>query len=119
MRFVWIFLLVVSSSGCHSWRLASAGPREVIEQQEPNVVRVTSPEGRVTLAGPRIEGDSITGTLPGPRRVVAAIPVDRVRTIEVRALDANKTVPALIGIPFLVFAMPGILYLACCAGGAP
>ena len=83
------------------------------------MVRVTSPDGSVTLVEPRIVGDSITGTRTGPRRVVTTVPIDQVRTIEIAELDANKTVPALIGIPFLVFAVPGILMLACCMDGAP
>jgi len=119
MRFVWVCLVMVSSTGCYSWHVASALPREIIEQREPTLVRVTSPDGSVTLRDPRMVGDSITGTLPGPRRMVTAVPVDQVRTIEVGQLDANKTVPVLIGIPFLVLALPGILYLACCADGAP
>jgi len=117
-RYVWIPLVVVSSSGCYSWQLQSVSAREVIEQQEPELVRVTGPDGRVTMHEPRVSGDSISGRL---RRQGSetSVPLDEVRRIEVRALDEASTVGAVIAVPFLIYAVPAILYISCCLDGAP
>jgi hypothetical protein len=119
MRWAWILILVVSSAGCYNWRLESAAPTEVIERLEPDVVRVTGPDGSVTLVEPRISGDSIAGTRPGPRRRIESVPLDRVRTIEVGRSQPARTAAAVIAIPFAAYFMTAITYVACCLDGAP
>jgi hypothetical protein len=118
MRWAWILVLVVSSAGCYSWRLEPAAPRQVVEGLEPDVVRVTGPDGSVTLVEPRISGDSIAGTLPGPRRRPESVPLDRVRTIEVVQRHPGRTA-AVIAIPFAASFASAIAFIACCLDGAP
>lgn len=119
MRWAWILVLVVSSTGCYNWRLESATPREVVEGRAPDVVRVTGPDGSVTLFEPRISGDSIAGTRPGPRRRPESVPLDRVRTIEVSEGHSARTAAAVIALPFAAYFVTAITYVACCLDGAP
>jgi hypothetical protein len=119
MRWAWILVLVISSAGCYNWRLESAAPREVVEEGQPDLVRVTGPDGSVTLVEPRVAGDSIAGTLPGPRRRVQSVALDRVRTIEVSEGTSGTTIAAVVAIPFAVYFAMAITYVACCLDGAP
>jgi hypothetical protein len=119
MRWAWFLVLVVSSTGCYHWRLETAAPREVVEGLGPDAVRVTVPDGSVTLVEPRISGDSISGIRPGPRRHVESVPLDQVRAIEVKQSQPARTAAAVIAIPFAAYFMTAITYVACCLDGAP
>ncbi|MGE0160487.1 MAG: hypothetical protein AB7T31_13835 [Gemmatimonadales bacterium] len=114
-----VLLLMGSLPGCSTWRLETASPRDIIEQDEPAAVRLTGTEAQaVVILDPRVTGDSISGTTGWRRRTPTSVPIDDVRRIEVREPSPSRTA-GLIGLPLLTSLVSAVLYLACCMDGAP
>ena len=61
-RPIGVLLLILHLGACTSWRPATVSPRQVMEDDEPEVVRITLTDGeRVTLLSPEVRGDTISG----------------------------------------------------------
>jgi hypothetical protein len=117
-RLLGLLLLSTTLAGCYAWRTDPRDPREVVSEG-PDRIRVTA-EGLVAdVAWPEIEGDSITGRGYGMRGANVTVPLDDVRSIEVRRVSSGKTVGAMVGIPFLAYIGSALVYIACCLHGAP
>lgn len=72
-----VVLLALHSTACltlefSTWQPTTVGPRRLIEEQHPDLIRVTTDEGsHLTLSYPTVEGDSIAGnSLLSPARTV-------------------------------------------------
>jgi len=65
--------------GCSTWKPQGLTPHAVIEREQPERLRVVSTRGgRFELARPRVEGDSLAGTIDSTRVTIAMMDVDYV-----------------------------------------
>ena len=106
-RPVALLLLLLHAGGCATWRPSEVGPRELIEQEQPRLIRVTGvdPVGRL-VRNPRIEDDAIVvdaecrrspnpqGGYICPTEVVVAL--DDVTRIDVRRVAVGRSVLVLL-----------------------
>ena len=76
-------------TGCYSWQPITASPQQLLPEERPQEMRVTSTGGAVfTLEDPSIVNDSIAGgTEFGPARMDA----QDFRTLEVRRFSVPKS----------------------------
>jgi len=89
-RWTSLLLLTTFLNACMVWRV-----RPVEQQSVTGQVRVTLGGQIVTLERPSIAGDSLIGDRDGQR---VAFPVSEIRELEVRELNAGKTMLAIVGI---------------------
>ena len=115
-RPVAIVLLVLHLSACTTWRPSPIEPRQLIEVERANPIRLTRPDGTsVVVRNPRIKNDSIAFVsgvcrrLPGrgAARYVcpttSLISLDDVSVVEVRqAASGNNPTIALVLLAGLV-----------------
>jgi hypothetical protein len=114
-------------TGCHSWGAVTVSPRQLIEEQQPDRIRVLHADGRrLDLRDPRIESDWLTavrrsqefvGSSSRGRRSAMVedtvrIALTNVRTVDVRRFSLPKTVGAVIAGATGVVV---VLYLICAA----
>jgi hypothetical protein len=60
-------LLPVYLSSCTSWQVQSVSPEQVVEEEQPSQVRVTTTdESEVVLKAPSVSGDNLLGLGDGP-----------------------------------------------------
>ena len=98
MRALSPIVLVCYLSGCITWHAQSAPPGDVIADQQPARILVTSHTGASTkLERPTIRGDSLIGWEPNAKRYVG-MPLSRVKTIGVPEDDPWKTFGLIVGI---------------------
>lgn len=84
-----ILTLVLVAHGCMTWKQGSGGSRETLAEN-PKKVRITLSDGRrVELNSPVLQGDSLVGSRS---RVRVAVPLDDVRSVEVRRVSVARTV---------------------------
>ena len=115
-------VLALSTTACTSWTPAAVGPRQLIEESRPRVVRVTTADGSTrTLSAPRIAGNSIVvqgecrrvggrnSRYLCPDERVAAL--DEVERIDVRRASVSRTALTTLAI------LTGIAYAAAPACG--
>ena len=102
----WTSLLVLLvTSGCMGWRPATVAPRQLIEEEQPEEVRVPrSGESQLSLR-PWIENDSIHGCERDPDYECALtepIALEDVETLEVRYFRSRATVGMVMlsSVPF-------------------
>jgi hypothetical protein len=96
-------LVVLNVSGCGTWRTAGAGPRQVIEEEAPSVVRVTRLDGtQVIVRSPAIQGDSIRG-----REESMAVALTDVQDVELHRTSVPRTLLLLsaVGIGLIVVGL--------------
>ena len=102
----WTSLIVLLvTSGCMGWRPATIAPRQLIEEEQPEEVRVSrSGESRLFLR-PWIENDSIHGCERDPDYECAlaeSIALEDVATVEVKYFRSRASVGMLMlsSVPF-------------------
>jgi len=106
-----LLLLSLHFYGCTTWRPTTVSPRQVIEEEQPQRVRVTGPDGTpVVIEHPVVRNDSIatvteadcrTSVAGGGRfncREVAqsVMPLSEVDRIEVRGFSGWRTVGMIV-----------------------
>lgn len=115
-------LIVLLGPGCTVWRVQDAAPRDLIAAKAPGELRVTVfrpgfDQNTLRITAPRIEGDSLVGTVipdvpfgwrrhADARRV--AIPLSDVGRLEVREIDGLRTagvIAAGAGVTALLLAV--------------
>jgi hypothetical protein len=104
-------LLAVYLTGCTGWRAQNVAPEQVLRDAQfvRRGVRVTTLDGRrFELAHPVLRADSLTGTR---HKTAVALPLDQVRTLEVRRPSAPRT--ALLVVGSLAGAAAATLGVAC------
>ena len=104
--------LVLSLSGCSSWHSANVTPAQLLDDDPPDRVRVTKPDGTtLVLEHPQLLGDTLYGAAArnaGSRGDTVAVPLADLRKVEVRQPNGLKTIGLVLG---LVTVATGI-YLA-------
>ncbi len=125
-RVVSAILLPVYLSSCTSWQVQSVSPEQVVEQEQPSQVRVTTTDqSEVVLEAPRVAGDNLLGL--GDRNVSWAgsayavsdtgsaleIPLADISHVALKKTDATKSVMLVLGIVAGIFALT---FVACGTG---
>jgi hypothetical protein len=111
LRYIVIPLTLMAwLSACHKWSYSPLSPSQAVSEG-PDRVRVTTPSERVVLYSPRVEGDSIIGSLPitGGRQASSICEIER---LETRQFDVLWTVPTVLG----VTVVTGFVVLAALCG---
>ncbi len=119
-RDVALLALALSLGGCVTWRPATVAPRELIEAEQPERIRVTRPDNSTLIVSdPTVVNDSVATVLEdcetsvaGGRfdcRVVDVIPIialEDVRSLEVQRVAAGRTLGLVLMVPVaaVVFA---------------
>ncbi len=120
-------LLPVYLSSCTSWQVQSVSPEQVVEQEQPSQVRVTTTgQSEVVLAAPRVSGDHLLGL--GDRNVSWAgsiyavsdtgsaleIPLADISHVALKKTDATKSVLLGLGIVAGIIVAGAALYVISC-----
>ena len=110
-RFVLPLTLVTLLSACTKW--VALEPPYAPSQGEYEKLRITGDDGtRVVIHDPRLEADSLRGTVSDSDQV-AAIPIDSVQKIEKRGTNWLATAGLVVGV---FYAVVGIGYIIECSG---
>lgn len=117
-RILSCILLPAYLSSCTAWHVQRASPAQVIEEQQPSQIRVTTTgHSEVILEAPRVSGDTVIGL--GPRNVSWAgsvyavsdtgsalqIPLADISHVALKKVDATKSVLLVLGIVAGMFAL--------------
>jgi len=99
LRAVALFFCVLSMTACatNSWQAVSLdamSPAELIEEDRPSRVRVTTSEVTVEVVAPRIEGDDLVATRP----FGFSVPLADIIRLEVQGTDLGLTVLKALGL---------------------
>jgi len=99
LRAVALFFCVLSMTACatNSWQAVSLdaiSPAELIEEDRPSRVRVTTSEVTVEVVAPRIEGDDLVATRP----FGFSVPLADILRLEVEGTDLGLTVLKTLGL---------------------
>ncbi len=104
-RIVGAILLPVYLSSCTSWQVQPVSPEQVVEEEQPSQVRVTTTDqSEVVLEAPRVSGENLLGL--GDRNVswagsayavsdtgsALAIPLDNISHVALKRIDATAAV---------------------------
>ena len=117
-RILSCILLPAYLSSCTAWHVQRASPAQVVEEEQPSQVRVTTTgHSDVILEAPRVSGDTLIGL--GPRNVSWAgsayavsdtgsaleIPLADISHVALKKTDATKSVLLVLGIVAGMFAL--------------
>ncbi len=119
-------LLPVYISSCTSWQVQSVSPEQVVEQEQPSQVRVTTTDqSEVVLEAPRVSGDNLLGL--GDRNVSWAgtiyavsdtgsaleIPLADISHLAVKKTNITKSVLLGLGIAAGAFVvLAAVVYIS-------
>jgi hypothetical protein len=96
LRHLTIAALAVGCAGCHSLQPVS-NPSRYIAETHPPVVHVKYKNGaRVSVAQPRVSGDSLYGTWQQAGRPVA-MPLGEAQRIDARQYSKKRTTMLIVG----------------------
>ena len=127
-----VVLLLVLLTACHSWQPTTVSPQQLIEEEQPDRIRVTRPDSTtLVVTDPTVVNDSIATVLEecqtsvyGGRsncRVVEVIPliaVDDVASLEVRRVATGRTIRLVVLVPATAYGLL-LLGFAFTGGGFP
>ncbi len=129
-RILSCILLPAYLSSCTSWQVQRVSPAQVVEEEQPSQVRVTTTGlSDVLLEEPRVSGDSLIGVplkfswtsssyIALDTASALSIPLADISQIKVRKSDAGKTVMLLAGLVVGAVIVKGIVsYLQSCQSG--
>jgi len=107
-----LLLLVLHLTGCHTWRPVTVSPRQLIEEEQPERLRIRQADGKqLDIRDPRVERDSLTAMVRGRRGVprpagngtrsvryenVVRIALTDVTAVEARHLSVFRTVAVTV-----------------------
>jgi len=106
MKAVAALLMTVQLAGCTYWKVETVSPVALIENHQPDVLRVQSGDGRRQLLyEPAIRGDSLVGTSSyDSKRQNRSVALAGVTRVETHHVSANRTVAMIMGIAAVVAA---------------
>ncbi len=126
-RIIACILLPCYLVACTSWKTQEASPQQVLEDEQPDKVRVTLTDGsQVEVYEPALSGDTLIGFEKGSRDWrktedtpggAVSIPLSDVSALEVRKSDGGLTILAVFG--GLVLAAGVVIvvgYISLCTG---
>ena len=120
-------LLPAYLSSCTSWQVQPVSPQQVVEEQQPSQVRVTTTgQSEVVLDAPQVSGDNLLGL--GDRNVSWAaaayavsdtgsaleIPLADISHVAIKKTDATKSVLLGLGIVAGAFVVLAAAFLIAC-----
>jgi hypothetical protein len=88
-------------SGCLTWRVESASPREVLQNPNVHAVRITSTDSTATkieIYDPALVGDSIMGHPTKQAVARIYVPLSRVQSIATQHKSVAKTALLVVGV---------------------
>ncbi len=127
-RILSCILLPVYLSSCTSWQVQSVSPEQVVEEEQPSQVRVTTTDqSEVVLEAPRVSGDNLLGL--GDRHVSWAgsayavsdtgsalkIPLADISHVAIKKTNTTNSVLLGLGIAAGAFAVAVVVFLILCA----
>lgn len=97
---IMVTFLVVWLPACATWSAVQGPPGDYVARESPDRVQVERTDGTVVeLAAPEVRGDSLAGK-HHPRRggitSDVAVPLERVRELRTRRIDAAATATAVL-----------------------
>ena len=104
-------LLAVNLTGCHSWHPVTVSPRQFIEEEQPDRIRVWRqgvPSTEVRY--PLIEGDILTSTVPSEPPV--GIALTDITRIDVRRFSQRQTLALVLGVAAASALVVGLIMAA-------
>ena len=102
VRALSLVLLVGQATGCSSWRTQDAFPERVLARKSPERVRVTVADSQLVLLGPRIQHDSLMGTVMAPDRergrvaTPVALSLDDIQRLQTPGFNTGRTVVVVL-----------------------
>ena len=100
---------ILSSIGCTSWEVVSPSPEEYLKTHTPEEARVTRVDStRIVLRAPKIQADSIVGTVGGGMKAddplrITGVPLAEVGAVEVSHTEAGAVLAA-VGVGMILLA---------------
>ena len=118
LRAVALFFCVLSMTACatNSWQAVSLdamSPAELIEEDRPSRVRVTTSEVTVEVVAPRIEGDDLVAASG------FSVPLADILRLEVEGLDLDQTVLRTLGLGAGVVVLGTLALILLIVGSGP
>ena len=91
-------MLVLHLTGCYSWQPATVGPRQLIEEEAPGLIRIVQTDGeQMELRNPRIESDSLTARISTRLRTgTVRIALTDITAVQARRFSTPKTWGAVV-----------------------
>ena len=120
-------LLPAYLSSCTSWQVQPVSPQQVVEEQQPSQVRVTTTgQSEVVLDAPQVSGGNLLGL--GDRNVswvgsayavsdtgsALEIPLADISHVAIKKTDATKSVLLGLGIVVGIFAAAVAVFFITC-----
>ena len=106
---VLLLFLLLHLTACQAWQsvsLDAISPDQLIEEDRPDRVRVTMPDGtQVELENPSVEGDELLA--PG-----VSMPLADILELEVREFSMDRTALLLVGVAAGVLAVAVAVVMA-------
>ena len=120
LRAVALFFCVLSMTACatNSWQAVSLdaiSPAQLIEEDRPSSVRVTTSEVTVEVIAPRIEGDDLVAARP----FGFAVPLADILRLEVAGPDVDQTVLRTLGLGAGVLVLGTLALIILIVGTGP
>ena len=120
LRAVALFFCVLSMTACatNSWQAVSLdaiSSAEMIEEDRPSRVRVTTSEVTVEVVAPRIEGDDLVAARP----FGFSVPLADILRLEVAGLDLDQTVLRTLGLGAGVVVLGTLALIILIVGTGP
>ncbi len=121
-----ILLPAYLSSCVTNWKVQRASPEQVVEEEQPSQIRVTTTDhSEIVLDEPRVSGDTLIGLVrdlssygsiyAAPDRAAAlGIPLADISHVAINKIDAEKSMKlslGVVGVAFLVMLVVGLQQL--------
>jgi hypothetical protein len=101
---LWLAMAIPATTGsvaCHSWEIQAATPRNVVEHQRPDKVKVWLTDGsRYVLHRPQVTGDSLLGDRDHSKEAMLLANVDQ---IAIQRFNTGKTGLLILSFPAAIF----------------
>lgn len=120
-RILSCILLPAYLSSCTAWHVQSASPAQVVQEEQPSRIRVTTTSDSVViLQEPRVSGDTLIGfvkrNFSGGTDTASAlkIPLADISHVALHKTNAGKSVLLGLGIVVGLVAVISVVYVATC-----
>ena len=121
-----ILLPAYLSSCVTNWEVQRASPEQVVEEEQPSQIRVTTTDhSEIVLDEPRVSGDTLIGLVrdlssygsiyaAADRAAAVEIPLADISHVAINKIDAEKSMKlglGVVGVAFLVMLVVGFQQL--------
>ena len=101
-----LLILVLYLAGCYAWQPVTVSPRQFIEEERPEHIRIIQSDGtRTGFINPRVAGDSVVVILSRYQSSgeMVIIALTDITSIEVRRINSGATLA--VGAMLLAFRL--------------